>query len=316
MHPWQPSASIHILQQRAKILQEIRAFFSLRDIWEVETPLLSHTTVTDPFIQSFSVVHPYDSKPLYLQTSPEYAMKRLLATGSGPIYQITKAFRQEESGRYHHPEFTMLEWYRPNYDHHQLMDEVDALLQCVLHSAAAKRMTYSELFQNYLQINPFFAKHDVFMHIAKKYKLNVQTPISDRDTWLQLLMSHCIEPQIGQEQPFFIYDFPPSQAALAKIREKETPPVASRFEVYFKGIELANGFHELQNAEEQRMRFEKDNQHRQKNSLPIVPIDEQLLAALVHGLPDCSGVALGLDRLMIIALQKKKLSEAMSFCDL
>ncbi len=315
MNTWKPSASFDLLRERAHILQRIREFFVARNVLEVETPLLSHATVTDPFIQSMIVsVDTKEKKPTYfLQTSPEYAMKRLLAAGSGDIYQITKAFRQDESGRFHNPEFTMLEWYRLEFDHHDLMNEMDALLQLILKTPPAEKKTYAEIFSAYLTINPHAATLAELMACAQKNNIicNAQE-INDRDTWLQLLMSHCIEPHLGKEQPCFIYDFPASQAALARIQATE-PPVASRFEVYFRGIELANGFHELQHVAEQRKRFEKNVAARKQLGLNIIPIDEYFLAALTHGLPDCAGVAVGIDRLIMLATGSEQLAHVISF---
>lgn len=313
---WQPSAPLANLRNRARLLKQIRDFFDERGVMEVDTPLMCHTSVTDPFIQSIPALfkaHP-DSEAVqhYLQTSPEYAMKRLLAAGSGPIYQISKAFRQGEIGRIHNPEFTMLEWYRPGFDHHALMDEMDALLQHVLLTQPAERKTYAELFDTFLQIDAHHASLDELLHKAKEKKIVVNGAIDNRDTWLNLLMSHYIEPQLGQEKPFFLYDFPASQAALARLQLKE-PPVASRFEVYFRGTELANGFHELQDVHEQRARFEKNCLERERLGLPSLPIDEWLLAALAHGLPNCAGVALGIDRLMMLAVKSEKLADVLSF---
>lgn len=303
---WQPSAPLEHLKIRARLLKNIRDFFNARDVLEVETPLLCHTSVTDPYIESIA------AESYYLQTSPEYAMKRLLAAGSGPIYQISKAFRKEEAGRFHNPEFTMLEWYRPGFDHLQLMNEVDELLQITLQTKPADKKTYRDTFINHLQLDPHLATLNELMNAAAMQQLNIQTDIHDRDTWLQLLLSHCIEPQLGQQHPYFIYNFPASQAALAKI-QPTVPPVASRFEVYFRGIELANGFHELQNATEQRDRFEKNRATRQTLKLPDMEIDEFFLAALESGLPDCAGVALGVDRLLMLAANANHIKEILSF---
>jgi lysyl-tRNA synthetase class 2 len=306
---WQPSASIQVLKSRAQIIARIREFFLQRDVLEVETPLLSHGTVTDPYVYGIPVIS--DKKILFLQTSPEYAMKRLLAAGSGSIFQISKAFRQDDNGKLHNPEFTMLEWYRVGFDHHQLMDEMDALLQLILQCEIAERVTCKELYEKYAGVNPHAATVDELSRCANE-KIQLAAEISDRNTWLELLFMHCIAPNIGHDRPLFLYDFPVSQAALAKIRN-EKPPVASRFEVYFKGIELANGFHELSDAKEQRNRFEKDLALRAHQGLSKVPIDENFLAALQQGLPDCAGVALGVDRLVMLALGKKSLAEVISF---
>lgn len=314
--PWQPSASIETLRARATILKIIRDFFAKRNVMEVETPLMCHTSVTDPYIQSIPALfqaHAQENEVRhYLQTSPEYAMKRLLAAGSGAIYQITKAFRQGEIGRLHNPEFTMLEWYQPNFDHHDLMNEMDALLQTVLNKPAAERYTYRDIFIQHLQLDPHTASLNELKHCATTNHISVASDINDKDTWLQLLMSEYIEPRIGQNQPCFIYDFPASQAALARI-QPGNPPVASRFEVYFRGIELANGFHELQNAQEQRLRFENNLIKREQDHLNFVPIDELFLSALEHGLPDCAGVALGIDRLVMLTTEKTRIAEVVSF---
>lgn len=313
---WQPSAPLKHLQLRAQIYKTIRDFFAARNVMEVETPLFCHTSVTDPFIQSVPALFqatPHSSEErYYLQTSPEYAMKRLLAAGSGAIYQITKAFRQGEIGKQHNPEFTMLEWYRPGFDHFALMNEMDELLQLILQTPAAERKSYTELFKIYLNLNPHDASVEALMACAHDHHLSVASNISDKDTWLNLLMSHCIEPHIGQHKPIFIYDFPASQAALARIMPGN-PPVAARFEVYFQGMELANGFHELQHASEQRKRFENNLLERKKSGLTELPIDELFIAALEHGLPDCAGVALGLDRLIMMAANTQQIQDVLSF---
>lgn len=314
MHHWQPSASFATLRERARILAAIRDFFAAKGVLEVETPLMCYTSVTDPFIGSIPVLYQHSSsEPYYLQTSPEYAMKRLLAAGSGPIYQICKAFRQAEVGQFHNPEFTMLEWYRPGFDHHALMDEMDELLQKLLNVKPAERMTYEQTFKTYLGIAPHEATAEQLAKIATEQGLNfADANTFDQDTWLQILASECIEPQLGQEKPFFIYHFPAAQSALARLLPT-TPPVAARFEVYVKGIELANGFYELQDAKEQRRRFETNVEKRRALNLPLLPIDEKFLAALEHGLPDCAGVALGIDRLIMLATQNAPIQKVISF---
>jgi lysyl-tRNA synthetase class 2 len=313
---WQPSASLENLRIRAHVLKTIRDFFSTRGVLEVETPLMCHTSVTDTFIQSipaFFQALPHEKEQrYYLQTSPEYAMKRLLAAGSGAIYQISKAFRQGEIGRFHNPEFTMIEWYRPGFNHHGLMDEVDELLQLILKKPAAERKSYAQVFREYLQINPHEESMENLIACAKTHHLTIASDITDRDTWLQVLMSECIEPRIGQDRPCFIYDFPVSMAALSRIKPGN-PPVASRFEVYFRGIELANGFHELQDANEQCNRFLKNQEERKNLGLTDMAIDELFLQALSHGLPDCSGVALGIDRLIMLATESQKIADVLSF---
>ena len=316
---WRPTATIETLRLRSKLIAKIRDFFNSRGLLEVDTPLLCHSTVTDLHLHSFQTVYQADDHTpktnLYLQTSPEYAMKRLLAAGSGPIFQIGKAFRNSgESGRMHNPEFTMLEWYRPGFDHHDLMDEMNDLLQEILNTEPAERFSYTELFSKYININPHSCTASELKHKAQQLGIS-EIPNLDngnKDNWLFLLMSHIIEPQLGQIVPAFIYDFPTSQAALAKIRA-DNPPVAERFEVYYKGIELANGFHELTNVNEQRNRFENDLALRKQLNYPAIPIDERFLAALTHGLLDCAGVALGIDRLVMLALNSKNIANILSF---
>ncbi len=314
MHSWQPSATLATLRERARILALIREFFAARSVLEVDTPLMCHTSVTDPFIGSIPVLYQHSAnEPYYLQTSPEYAMKRLLANGIGPIYQICKAFRQAEVGQFHNPEFTMLEWYRPGFNHHALMDEMDEFLQMILGVKPAERMSYQEAFETHLGITPHHATVEQLATLAKERGLNfVDAKTFDQDTWLQVLASECIEPQLGRERPFFIYHFPEQQAALARLLPTD-PPVAARFEVYVKGIELANGFYELQDAKEQRARFEANVKKRSALNLPALPIDEKFLAALEYGLPDCAGVALGVDRLMMLATNQLTIPEVISF---
>ncbi|CDL84847.1 elongation factor P--(R)-beta-lysine ligase [Xenorhabdus szentirmaii] len=314
---WQPSAPIANLLKRAEILAEIRRFFADRGVLEIETPAMSQATVTDvhlvPFQTEFVGPGAADGLTLYLMTSPEYHMKRLLAAGSGSIYQMGKSFRNEEAGRHHNPEFTMLEWYRPHYDMYRLMNEVDDLLQQVLDCESAESLSYQQAFIRYLNTDPLTASKEKLREVAAKLDLsNIADQEEDRDTLLQLLFVMGVEPQIGIEKPTFIYHFPASQAALAKI-SKEDHRVAERFEVYFKGMELANGFHELTDSHEQRLRFDQDNRKREAMGLPVQPIDEYLLEALAHGLPDCSGVALGVDRLIMLALGAERISEVIAF---
>ncbi|WP_158134699.1 elongation factor P--(R)-beta-lysine ligase [Vibrio navarrensis] len=303
---WQPTASIPQLRQRAALIARIRQFFAQRNVLEVDTPAMSHATVTDVHLHTFQTqfVGPgyAQGSPLFLMTSPEFHMKRLLAAGSGCIYQLGKAFRNEENGRYHNPEFTMLEWYRVGFDHHQLMDEMDDLLQLVLQCGAAERMTYQQAFLTVLGVCPLEGTMAELKSVAARLGLSdIAEAEEDRDTLLQLLFSIGVEGKIGQQVPAFVYDFPASQAALAKINPND-PRVADRFEVYFKGIELANGFHELDNAQEQLRRFEQDNRKRVEMGLAEQPIDYHLIAALQSGLPECAGVALGVDRLIMLAL--------------
>lgn len=314
---WQPSASIDALRERAKIIKRIRCFFDDKQVMEVETPTLSQATVTDVHLHTFDTVFTgpgfADGQRLFMQTSPEFHMKRLLCAGSGAIYQMAKSFRNEESGRHHNPEFTMLEWYQPDFDHLDLITEVDELLQYVLGTACCEIKTYQQVFIEHLGLDPLASDLEQVRTAALDYEFGdfVATEQS-KDTLLQCLFCFVIEPKIGREKPIAIYNFPASQAALAKIEEKD-PRVARRFEFYYQGIELANGFHELQDANEQLQRFEQDNVERELAGLQTQPIDFKLINSLKHGLPNCAGVALGIDRLIMLALGKKHINEILSF---
>lgn len=310
---WLPTASLKLLQFRSQCLQKIREFFHQKNILEVDTPLMSFASVTTPAIASITTNYSIDDRNynLYLQTSPEFYMKRLLAAGSGPIFQICKAFRQGESGRVHNPEFTMLEWYRPGFNHHDLMDEMTEFFHLLLPIETVKRISYEELFKSELEINPHAASAKELALLAKKHDLTVfGNDEEDKDTWLDLLLSHCIEPNL--QGLTFVYDFPVSKSALAKIRH-DNYPVAERFEAYIDRVELANGFHELADGKEQHTRFEKELSERKQLGLPPIPIDYALLDALHAGFPDCAGVAVGIDRLIMIAAQQPSIANVMSF---
>ncbi|HDR0713763.1 TPA: elongation factor P--(R)-beta-lysine ligase [Pasteurella multocida] len=312
---WQPSASIENLLARAKIIAEIRRFFTDRGLLEVETPVLSEFGVTDVHLSTFNTtfISPTaeKSKALWLSTSPEYHMKRLLAAGSGPIFQLCHVFRNEEAGQRHNPEFTMLEWYRPHFDMYRLINEVDDLLQQILDCKPTESLSYQFVFQEYVGLDPLSAEKAELVAKAKQYHLQ-QAEQEDRDTLLQFLFSTVVEPNIGKENPVAVYHFPAPQAALAQI-SSEDHRVAERFEFYYKGLELANGFHELTDVNEQLHRFEQDNVQRQKMGLPQRQIDKRLLGALQAGVPNCSGIALGVDRLLMIALGANAIHEVMAF---
>ena len=314
---WQPSASIPNLLKRAAIMAEIRRFFSDRGVLEVETPCMSQATVTDihmfPFQTRFVGPGYSQGMDLYLMTSPEYHMKRLLAAGCGPVFQLCRSFRNEEMGRHHNPEFTMLELYRPCYDMYRLINEVDDLLQQVLECQPAESLSYQQAFLRHLELDPLSADKTQLREAAAKLDLsNIADTEEDRDTLLQLLFTMCVEPHNGKDRPTFVYHFPASQASLAQI-STEDHRVAERFEVYYKGIELANGFHELTDAREQQQRFEQDNRKRAARGLPQQPIDRNLLDALAAGLPDCSGVAMGVDRVVMLALGAESIGEVIAF---
>jgi len=318
---WQSTLTWKNAQKRAQILQQIRRFFSERDVVEVETPALSQGTVTDVYLDAISCKYDFladspvgHSTELFLQTSPEFHMKRLLASGYGCIYQIAKAFRHEESGRYHNPEFTMLEWYRIGFEQFDLMSEVAELLQAVLGGDKALFTSYQDIFINTVSVDPLTATFDELVEVLTKHGKAADWLIemNDADLLLQFIFTEIIEPTIGNKQPQFIYDFPIAQASLAK-RSIDDHRVAQRFECYFKGIELVNGFNELTDATEQLVRFEEDNAKRIAQGLAVKPIDKNFIAALTHGLPQCSGVALGIDRLVMLALDIKNISEVQSF---
>jgi elongation factor P--(R)-beta-lysine ligase len=308
---WRPTARFTILQQRARMLRAARDYFAATRTLEVETPALSAAAVSD--VHLASVVAQVNGKAAYLHTSPEYAMKRLLAAGSGDIYQIARVYRDGESGRYHNPEFTLIEWYRVNQDHQQLMDDVEELIGCLMPARCVdrgERVTYQEAMQLYAQIDAF--NDPISMLLAALQQASIDVPSSirqDRDALLDLIMAMMVGPQLGQRRLTFVYDYPAAQASLARIRGA----VASRFELYLDGLELANGFHELGNAGEQRARFTQDLQQRIQRGLPAVPIDAHFLAALNHGLPDCAGVAVGFDRVVMCAVGAKHIDEVLTF---
>lgn len=313
---WRPAATLETLRLRARILSGIRAFFAGRGVLEVETPFLSAAANPDPHVESLATrfLGPgaASGRTLYLHTSPEYPMKRLLAAGSGPIYQLCRVFRQGEAGRIHNPEFTMLEWYRPGFDHHALMDEVEALVREVIgEGTAAFRITYREAFLRHAGVDPYRAPVATLAACARKHGVAGDLG-NGRDDWLDLLLTHVVEPGLAGQGLVFLYDYPVSQAALARVRDDD-PPVAERFELYGWGVELANGFHELKDAREQRRRFEAELERRRTAGLDRGPMDEHLLSALEHGLPDCAGVALGVDRLVMLAARATDISEVMAF---
>jgi lysyl-tRNA synthetase class 2 len=316
-YDWLPGASLGNLRQRARILQRIRAFFAERGVLEVETPILSIAALSSPAIDSFVTRYTGPGHAagleLYLHTSPEFPMKRLLAAGSGPIYQLGKVFRQGEAGRRHNPEFTLLEWYRPGFDHHALMDEVEALVAPVLGlEGRAERLSYGEAFRRFAGIDPFMASIAALRATAQRLGIEGFDAGEERDTWLDLILSHRIEPHLGQEGLCFLTDYPASQAALARLNP-HNPAVAERFELYYKGVELVNGFHELGDSAEQRRRFESELAERAEQGRETPPMDERLLAALAAGLPDCAGVALGVDRLVMLALGAESLEQVIAF---
>ena len=295
-----------MLQARAGLLAQLRAFMAANQVLEVDTPVLSPCANTDPQVESPPVSLNLPGAPgpavWYLSASPEFAMKRLLADGSGSIYQICKAFRNGEQGRRHQLEFTLLEWYRVGFDHHGLMDEVAALLNR-LRWRTTERRSYRACFEASFGFNPHEAERERLLAAAREAGFaGGAAAEADQGTLLDFLFSHGPGPNLGLEQPLFVYDYPACQAALARLRPARDGrgcPVAERFELFIAGMEIANGFHELTDAAEQRRRFEEENRLRQARGQALMPVDEALLAALERGLPDCAGVALGVERLLM-----------------
>jgi len=308
---WQPGANLPVIRERARIYRQIRSFFNTRGCLEVDTPLLMPTTSTDAQVASIEV--PGIDRTRYLQTSPEFAMKRLLAAGSGSIFQIGHAFRQGEAGRLHHPEFSLLEWYRVGYDYQQLMDEIELLITTLsLRQCSFSRNSYRALFSEKLDLNVDEISLQELRGQCASRVPDMNRLSLDHDQCLDLLLGTVIAPAMRGYQ--FVYDYPISQAALARVR-KDDSNVAERFELFFDGIELANGFSELTDAAEQRSRFERDNALRLERGLPQHPIDERLLAALESGIEDCAGVALGLDRLLMVLLELDSIDQVLTFTD-
>ena len=314
MSDWQPTATRHNLQRRAQIIDGIRQFFNQRQVLEVDTPTLSAAAVSDPHLFPFATDYIPEgggqAQTLYLHTSPEYPMKRLLAAGSGCIWQLCRVYRNGESGRRHNPEFSMLEWYRLGFDHHQLMDEVDDLVDSILGCGRSRRVTYAALFEQYLGVDIHACEISELADLGRRH-CDFRGEL-DTDGWLNLLFSHCIEPQLLE--PTMVYAFPASQAALARVVEgDDRVPSAARFELFIKGMELANGYFELTDAGEQARRFAADQQLREAYQRPPLPIDQRLIAALQQGLPECAGVALGVDRLVMLALDAHSIDEVIAF---
>jgi lysyl-tRNA synthetase class 2 len=311
---WRPSAPLANLRRRAERVARLREYFAARGVLEVETPALGAAAATDLHLASLSTRLDAPGAPqrLWLQTSPELHMKRLLAAGSGAIWQLCRAFRDGEAGRRHNPEFTMLEWYRPGWDHHRLMDEVEGLLAELLGTPPAERLTYREAFLRHAGVDPFAASDAALLAAAERLGAALAGARPDRDTCLQLLLAAAVEPHLGRGRPTFVHDFPAAQAALARVRPGD-PPLAERFEAFVEGVELANGYHELTDPAEQERRFRADLAERGRRGLPAVSADSRLLAALDHGLPACAGVALGFDRLVMLALGTDRLADVIAF---
>ena len=300
------------------MLAAIRSFFAEASVLEVETPIASRAAISDPALDSLGTRWQGPGQPgglpLYLQTSPEFAMKRLLAAGSGPIYQICKVFRDGERGRLHHPEFSLLEWYRPGLGYRELMTEVAAVVRRVLDAPglSVEEIPYRDLFRDRLGLDPWHTDLDALGRVALELGIQGVGLHLDLDGWLDLLLTHCLEAHLGRGCMTFIYDYPPSQAALARVRAGPAP-VGERFELYLEGMELANGFHELTDAGEQQRRFTQDLAERALAGCPTPPLDEAFLAALAAGMPAASGVAVGLDRLLMVKTGACHIDEVLAF---
>jgi lysyl-tRNA synthetase class 2 len=312
---WQPSAPLHHIVARAKLNRLIRDFFERRDVLEVETPLLCGSTATDPHLNSWST-HT-EGNPRFLQTSPELCMKRLLAAGCGSIYQLCKAFRHEESSRQHNPEFTMLEWYRPDWSLATLLNEIEALVQ---DAAAAfgtpletfTRMTFAQAFKRETSLDPHSCSDQDLLNLANA-RINGDFTSMDRDGLLDLLMSHLVEPRLPSSG-VFITEFPASKASLAKIRPNQHGQlIAQRAELYIAGKEIANAYQELVDAAEQAERIKADQRYRQDNGLATIPVPQSLISALQNGFPESAGVALGVDRLLMVLLNTDQIRDVISF---
>jgi lysyl-tRNA synthetase class 2 len=302
-----------MLVRRAQVLAQIREFFAHRNVLEVNTPILVNAPVTDVHIHSAQVELQGAVRPYFLHTSPEYAMKRLLAAGSGDVFQICPVVRGLERGKLHNAEFTLIEWYRLGFSLEQLMTEVAALACAVLGEREIEYLTYRDAFLNEVHVDPLSASEAELHAAANQYGFEPSALQGlDRDQLLDAFMGIVIGPRLGLKKLTFIHRYPASQAALARLDSKD-PRTALRFEMYGEGIELANGFHELASAAEQRARFESDRQLRKQRGLPSFDIDEHLLSALAQGLPDCSGVALGFDRLLMLATHADCIDDVLTF---
>ncbi len=322
-----PTANLADLQLRAVLLAAVRRFFDGRGYFEVDTPLLSHDRVVDPHLEPFVCEGP--AGPLYLQTSPEFAMKRLLAAGARAIYQVGHVFRAGELGRRHNPEFTMVEWYRTGDTHLEQMQVVEDLVVEVFRAAAERggqpassdrsqvpfsRTTYRDAFRRHTaeDVIPLTATQLEILARNRGIVIPDSLALADRDGWLNLLLAELVEPHLGKDRPEFVHDYPASQAALAILRP-EDPPVAERFELYIDGIELCNGYHELTDPGELRRRIEAESKRRVAEGLSPLPVSNRLLAAMGAGLPPCAGVALGFDRLVMLAAGKTSVAEVIPF---
>ncbi|MGC8121735.1 EF-P lysine aminoacylase EpmA [Marinobacter sp. VGCF2001] len=311
---WQPAASRAVLESRAQLLAYVRGFFHERQVLEVETPVLGRYGVTDVNLDGIpAAVDAAGVRGGWLQTSPEYHMKRLLAAGSGSIFQVARAFRNGERGRRHNPEFSLLEWYRVGMNDGQLMEEVADLVCGWLECPRPAVLGYREAMRVQAGIDPMTISDRHLSRYCEQWLEPGQVADLSRDDCLDLVMSFVVEPGLGQDAPVFIHRYPASQAALARVSEEQGHPVAHRFELYIKGLELCNGYWELTDPADQRARFTTDNRLRKAGGKPEMGLDTAFLAALDAGLPDCAGVALGLDRLLMLKMGATDIQDVMAF---
>lgn len=319
---WKPSATMMALRERASLLRSVRQYFDGSGAMEVETPVLSSSATVDVYINSFSTeFEPIGGGSLqtyYLHTSPEFPMKRLLAAGSGDIYSMGRVFRNGEAGGRHNPEFTMLEWYRVGMDQQRIMDDITALLASVCQFTEVRRCTYGELFEEHFSINPYIASDEVLDQLVQ-VEVDPGLKGLERNDCLDLLFSKHIEPTLGAAQNgalegVFVYDYPESMSALARLRtNNQGEQVAARFELFINGVELANGYHELLDAEEQEQRFRAEQDKRRDRGFDVFPYDKRMVSALEHGMPDCAGVAMGIDRLLMLIMDTGNISDVIAF---
>jgi lysyl-tRNA synthetase class 2 len=318
MNDWRPTARPEALRLRAKLNAAIRAFFAGRDVLEVETPVLSLAGNTDPNIASFSLEFSGRTdgaaRTRWLRTSPEFALKRLLAAGIGDCYELGRVFRDGEAGGRHNPEFTMLEWYRIGWDHQRLIAETAELIGVALglvgRRATLRRIAWRDLYRDLLGIDPHLDSTETLQSALGDIRIEAEG--LTHDDWLDLLLTHRLQPGFSADELLAVHDYPASQAALARIRDGD-PPVAERFEMYLGPLELANGYHELTDASEQRARFRRDLATRAQRGAAQPPMDDRLLAGLEGGVPDCAGVALGVDRLLMAMAGVDSIAEVLAF---
>ncbi len=316
---WRPTCSLDLLRLRAQTLSRIRQFFSERSVMEVETPLLSHSCGTDPQLAFFTSEYCFspERQTLFLQTSPEFAMKRLLAAGTGSIYQIGKAFRNGESGRFHNPEFTLLEWYRVGFTLPQLMDEITDLIEALFVGKGlqeTQRISYQDVFFLYTGLNSLKFSYQNYCAYAIESGLSEAISLCEHDhaLWLDMLFSHKVQLNLGDNSLCLVYGYPACQSSLARINE-HCDQITDRVELFMNGVELGNGYYELTDAKEQSMRFDTELAIRQENNLPIMVKDQRLIDALAAGLPECSGIAIGLDRLLMLLSGSKSIEDVLAF---